>query len=63
MVKGRRAPAICSVALTAIEAKATLVRLIIMMTGIAVLGRDRKITQTPGVDMALYTCKAHVLTG
>ena len=55
-----RSPAVRGVTLAAIESKPTLMRLIVMMAGIAVLLRGREVTQTAGVDMALHAGKTDV---
>ena len=51
-------PALCGVTRSAIQPKAALMRLIVMVTGIAILQRHRKISKTTRVDMALHTRNA-----
>lgn len=58
-----RRPALCRMALAAIETKAPLVRLIVMVTRVAVLLCHRKIAKAARVDMALHTGDPDVFTG
>ena len=55
-----RGPTIRGVTLAAIQPKATLVRLIVMMTGIAILQRHREVTRAARVDMTLHAGKTRV---
>jgi hypothetical protein len=55
-----RSPAVRFVTLTAIQPEATLMRLIVMVTGVAILQRDRKVAQATRVDMTLHTGKINM---
>src|SRR5512143_4023137 len=61
MVESCGRPAIRGVTLAAIRAKATLVRIIAVVAGIAILLRHLEVTNTAGVDMALVTGDTHML--
>ena len=63
VIKGGRRPAVRGMALAAIQSKTALMRLIVMMAGIAILRRRRKIAKVAPVDMTLHTGKAHMLPG
>lgn len=54
-------PAFCRMALAAIQPKAGFVRIIGMMTGIAILQCHREIPEAAGIDMALYAGNIHML--
>lgn len=55
-----RSPAIRGVTLTAIQPEAAIVRLVVMVTGVAVLQRYREVAQGARVDMALHTGKTYM---
>ena len=55
MVEGCRSPALGGMALAAIETKATLMRLVGVMTGVAILPRHREIAEAACIHMALHT--------
>ena len=61
VVEGRWCPAVYSMALTAIGTKAALVRLIVEMTGIAILRCRGKVAYTSRIDMALDTGNTNML--
>jgi hypothetical protein len=56
-----RSPAIDCVTLAAIEPEASLMRLIVMMAGIALLGRYGEVADEAGVDVTLHTGKPGML--
>ena len=62
VVESGRRPAIHRVTLAAIQPEATLMRLIVMMTGVAILQGHLEVAKAARVDMTLYTGKTHVLT-
>lgn len=61
VVEGGWCPAVYSMALPAIGTKAALVRLIVEMTGIAILRCRGKIAYTSRIDMALDTSNTNML--
>lgn len=63
MVEGRGLPALGGVALTAVRTETAFVRVVGMMTGIAVLESHREIAQTAGTQMALGTLHLDMLPG
>src|SRR6186997_3029955 len=60
MVEAGRSPAICRVTLAAIQPEAALMRLIVMMTGVAILPGRLEVVNAARVDMTLHTGKTHV---
>lgn len=56
-----RAPAVFVVTINTTEAKASFVRIVIEMTGIAVLQSHRKIAQPARIRVAFYTFKPAML--
>ena len=62
VVEPGRGPAIRRVALAAIQPEAALVRLIVMMTGIAILQGHLEVANAARVDVTVYTGKTDVLT-
>lgn len=56
-------PTICAMTLTAVQTEASLMRLVCVMTGIAVLQCNGKVAQPARVDMALNAGQTHVLSG
>lgn len=57
---GRR-PTLCSVTLAAVQSKAPIVRLITLVTGIAILQCHFEVTQTTCIDMTLHAGKTDML--
>ena len=62
VVEPGRRPAIGGMTLAAIQPEATLMRLIVMMTGVAILQSHREVANAARVDMTLHTGKTEVLT-
>lgn len=58
-----RSPAICCVALAAIQPEAALMRFIVVVTGIAILGGHREVTEAARVDVTLNAGKTDMCPG
>ena len=62
VVEPGRRPAIGGMTLAAIQPEATLMRFIVMMTGVAILQSHLEVASAASVDMTLHTGKTEVLT-
>jgi hypothetical protein len=62
VIKFCRHPAVWCVAICAVQSKPSLMRLIFLMTGITILKRYLKITDSARIDVTLHTSQAHMLT-
>lgn len=61
VIERRGCPAILCVAIRAAEPVSSLVRLILLVAGIAVLKRHREVAQPTRVEVALVTGQSHML--